>query len=323
MPSSPTPRDLGTGVGLVLVATASVQVGAGLARSLFDALGPGGTVWLRLVAATIALGLAARPWRSSPQGAALRRWASDPRMRQVALFGAVLALMNTTFYLSIARIPLGLAVAVEFLGPLTLTLALSRRAADVGWALCAAAGLVALVAGPAIAEAMASRTAGGGDGGVPDLLGLALAAVAGGAWAAYIVCSQRVGALVPGARGLAAAMAVATALTLPLGVHALPRMDDPATVLAGLAVGLLSSAIPYGAELEALRRIPARVFGVLLALDPAAAALAGLAVLGERLHVGQWAGIALVCAAGAGATWSARSPARPANDTEPPGPAPA
>lgn len=272
--------DRQAGAALVLIGALSVQFGAAFAVTLFDDLGPGGTAFLRLfLGALILLAL----WRPSLRGVAL----AD--LRTVLLFGVALGLMNWTFYESIQRIPLGPAVAIEFLGPLGVAVAGSRRPLDVAWVALAGAGVLALV----------QPWAGGGD---LDRLGLALALAAGACWAAYIVLSARTGRAIPGGGGLAIAMAVGAVVTLPAGVmQGELGLFAPHLLGAVIVVTLASSVIPYSLELEALRRIPQSVFGVLLSLDPALAALAGLVVLGQSLSALDVAAILAVVAASAGA----------------------
>jgi inner membrane transporter RhtA len=200
--------------------------------------------------------------------------------------------MNLSFYEALDRIPLGVAVTLEFVGPLGVAVAASRRALDVLWVALAASGIVLLA------------DLGGGSA---DTAGVALALLAGVFWAAYILVNERVGRSFEGGGGLALAMAVATVLLFPVGVtDAADALLDPRVLAIGAAVAMLSSAIPYSLELEALRRIPAGVFGVLMSLEPAVAALAGLAILGEVLGVREWSGIGLVVAASAGAAYGAR-----------------
>lgn len=268
--------------GLVLVAIGSTQLGAAVAKSLFDELGPTGTVLLRVLFAAVMLVLLWRP--------GLRRWARGD-LALAAAFGVALAGMNLSFYAAIDRIPLGVAVTLEFTGPLAVALLGSRRALDVLWALLAAAGIV-LLADPG--------------GGASDTAGVVLALVAGACWAAYIVLSQRAGRAFPGGSGLAIAMSFGAVLLVPVGVAGGgAALLDPLLLGVGAAVALLSSAIPYSLELEALRRLPANVFGVLMSLEPGVAALVGLAVLGEVLGLRQVAAIVLVVAASAGASRSA------------------
>jgi inner membrane transporter RhtA len=268
---------------LVLASIASVQFGAAVAKGMFDRLGPGGTVTLRVVAGAVFTLVLARP-----RLAGLSRRA----IGMVVLFGLILAAMNWSFYNSLDRIPLGVAVTIEFIGPLGVAVAGSRRWVDGIWGLLAAGGVLLLT---------------GGLGGGLDPLGILFAAFAGVCWAAYILVSQGVGRLVPGGAGLSGAMIVASVALLPVGiVEAGTDLLQPGLLLAGAAVGLLSSALPYGLEFVALRRLPANVFGVLMSLEPAVAALAGFTLLGETLVPRELAGIACVIVASAGSTRSAR-----------------
>jgi inner membrane transporter RhtA len=273
-------------VTLVLGAIVSVQVGAAVATTLFDDLGPTGTVMLRLAFAALVLLAIARPAL-----AGLR----DARARDVILFGLALAGMNTSFYLALDRIPLGIGVTLEFVGPLGVAFAASRRRIDLLWATLAAAGILVLSPFPS---------------GDLDLLGCALALLAGAFWAAYIVLSERIGRSFAGAEGLALAMSVAALLLLVPGVaEAGAELLDPALLAAGFAVAMLSSAIPYTLELEALRRLPRGTFGVLMSLEPAVAATAGFVILDQGLAPREAAAIALVVVASAGALRTSPPPA--------------
>jgi inner membrane transporter RhtA len=206
--------------------------------------------------------------------------------------------MNTAIYAALDRIPLGIAVTIEFVGPLGVAIAGSRRALDALWVLLAAGGIGLL----------ADR---GGGGGL-DGLGVLFALVAGLAWAAYILLSQRVGRSFAGATGLALAMAIGALVAAPLGIaQGGGALLHPGLFAAVAAVALASSVIPYSLEMEALRRLPARVFGILMSLEPAVAALAGLVVLGQALSARDWLAIALVIAASAGATARTRPEAEP------------
>ncbi len=259
----------------VLLGIISVQVGGAVAKTLFASAGASGVVALRLVFCALILLLIWRP--------TIKR----ETLGVVVVYGAVLGTMNLLFYLSLARIPLGVAVTIEFLGPLAVALLGSRRPRDVLWALMAAGGVVLLARG----------------GGDIDLVGVLLALGAGVCWAGYILAGHKLGSRTTDGTGLALGMVVAAALVVPFGVvDAGTALLSPTVLLAGLAVALLSSVIPYSLELEALRKIPPRVVGVLMSLEPAVAALAGLALLGELLAPVQWVAICLVVAASAGAT---------------------
>jgi inner membrane transporter RhtA len=205
-----------------------------------------------------------------------------------ATFGLTLAAMNLSFYAALDHIPLGPAVTCEFVGPLGVAVFGSRRPVDLLWVVLAAGGILLLLAP---------------SGSGLNTTGVALALLAGCWWAAYILLSARVGRVFPGGTGLALAMAVATVLVLPVGIaDGGSNLLQPEIIAAGLAVAFLSSLVPYSLELEALRRLPAHVFGVLMSLEPAAAAIAGLIVLGQVLKPNEWAGMALVIIASAGAT---------------------
>jgi inner membrane transporter RhtA len=273
-------------ITLVLAAIVSVQVGAAVAKTLFDDLGPTGTVMLRLAFAALVLLAIARPALDG-----LR----DARGRDVVLFGLALAGMNASFYLALDRIPLGIGVTLEFVGPLGVAFAASRRRIDLLWATLAAAGILVLSPLP---------------NGDLDLLGCALALLAGAFWAAYILLSERIGRSFAGADGLALAMSVAALLLLIPGVAAAgAELLDPALLAAGFAVAMLSSAIPYTLELEALRRLPRGTFGVLMSLEPAVAATAGFLILDQGLAPREAAAIALVVVASAGALRTSPPPA--------------
>ncbi|MGH2987384.1 MAG: EamA family transporter, partial [Solirubrobacterales bacterium] len=264
-------------ITLVLGAIVSVQVGAAVATTLFDDVGPTGTVLLRLAFAAVVLMAIWRPAVRDLRGA---------RAREVVLFGVALAGMNTSFYLALDRIPLGIAVTLEFVGPLGVAFAASRHRLDLVWAALAAAGILLLSPAP---------------GGDLDALGSALALLAGAFWAAYIVLSARVGRSFAGGQGLALAMALATALLLGPGIaDGGEELLEPGLLAAGFAVAMLSSAIPYSLELEALRRLAQGTFGVLMSLEPAVAAAVGFLILDQGLVARETVAIALVVIASAG-----------------------
>lgn len=275
----------GAGVGLVLASVCSLQFGAALAATLFPRLGPLGVVTCRLAGAAVVLVLLGRPW-------AHRRGRGAGAWRVPVAFGALTACMNVCVYLALDRLPLGVVITLEFLGPLGLALALSRRWVDAGWALCAAVGVVLLSDG-------AGRF---------DAVGVGCALTAAACWAGYIVLTRRMGSTGPeGVADLAFSSAVALALVAPLGVAQAggALLDAEALVLGGL-VGVLSSALPYTLDLLALRRLPPRIFSVLMSLDPAVAALAGWVVLDQGLSARQGVAVGLVVLAGIGVTAGAR-----------------
>jgi inner membrane transporter RhtA len=286
------PRALATGVVLVIGACVSLQFGAAVAVQLFPVLGPWGVTTLRLgLAAVLLLGLV-RP--------RVRAW-TRAQWTAVVLFGISMGAMNGVFYAAIDRIPLGVAVSIEFLGPLVLAALLARRWVDGLWVAVALAGMALLAVDSA-----------SGDGAL-DPVGVLFALVAGAFWMAYILTSKRVGALVPGSGGLAVALVVATAVVAPLGAPgAAGAFADPALLGLGLLVALLSSVVPYSLELNALRRLPPAVFSILLSLEPAFAALFGWLLLGQESGLLRTLAIVLVVAASAGVTLTARrlTPAR-------------
>ena len=262
----------------VIVGITSTQIGGAIAKTLFDDLGPAGTVLLRTLFAAIVLLLL---WRPVVAG--------HPRedLLLAVAFGIALAAMNLSFYEAIDRIPLGIAVTIEFVGPLAVAIGGSRRALDLVWVALAAVGIV-----------LRARA-----GGHVNTAGILFALLAGVFWATYILLSARTGRVFPGGSGLSLAMAVGSVLLLPVGIagggSALLR---PELLAAGAGVAMLSSAIPYSLELAALRRLPTRVFGILLSLEPAVAALAGFVILGQGLRPRDGIAIALVAAASAGAS---------------------
>lgn len=271
-------------VALVVMGAGSVQFGAAFAKTLFDELGPAGTVLLRLAWAAVIL---AAVWRPRLGGHTRRD------LRIAGLFGLALGAMNLTYYEALDRIPLGIAVTIEFVGPLGVAIAGSRRPRDVVWVVLAATGIVLL--------------SGGVGGSALDGVGVAFALAAGLCWAGYILLSARVGAIFPGGGGLAIAMVVGALAVVPLGVaDGGAQLLHPALLAAGLAVALASSVIPYSLELEALRRLPTHIFGVLMSLEPALAATAGFLILGQDLGAAQVVAIGLVVAASVGASLGAR-----------------
>ncbi|TCO52439.1 inner membrane transporter RhtA [Actinocrispum wychmicini] len=265
----------------VLFGILSVQVGAAVAKQLFGAVGSVGTVALRIFFAAAVLLLI---WRPS-----LRM---DRRTWSVVLgFGVVLGVMNLCFYLALSHIPLGVAVTIEFIGPLTVALIGSRRLVDGLWVLLAAGGVVLL-------------TEGRGD---LHLVGILLALAAGACWGLYILLGGALGRHTSEGTGLAVGMGVAALVTVPFGViNSGTALFSPSILILGALVALLSSVVPYSLELEALRRIPPRVFGILMSMEPAVAAVVGLFVLHENLGVWQWVAILCVVGASVGATRTAK-----------------
>lgn len=272
---------------LVLGGIVSVQFGGALAAQLVPEIGAGGAVLLRVgFAVVVLLPLSWPQWRAHRRA----DWFT------AVGFGLALGAMNWTFYGSLAHLPLGVAVTVEFLGPLVLTTVLSRRFAD--FAAVAAAGLGVVLISRALTEPWDQVS----------WLGILLALVAGACWATYILMSGRTGAAFPGLEGLSVALLVATIVVLPAGLASLPRWTGE-HVLKGIGLAVLSSLLPYSLELIALRRMPPRVFGILLSLEPAVAALAGLLVLGQQLEPLQILGLVLVVSASVVVMSAGRAPA--------------
>jgi len=269
--------------GLVIAGIASVQIGAAFATKLFDDLGPAGTVLLRVAFAALILLAISRPrWRSH----------SASELRLAALFGLTLAFMNLSFYKALDHIHLGIAVTIEFLGPLAVVLAGTRTRLDLLWAVLAATG-VALLGGVSGANAT----------------GVFFAALAGAFWALYILVNARVGRAFSGGDGLAMAMTIGVIPLIPFGIaDGGSNLLDPSLLAVGLAVAVLSSVIPYSVEVEALRRLKPSVFGILMSLEPAMAALAGFIVLSQDLSALDVVAMCLVITASIGATRHTRGP---------------
>jgi inner membrane transporter RhtA len=277
-------------VWLVLLGILSVQFGAGVAKTLFDEVSPTTIVWLRLVASALVLLAIARP---TLRGRSRRDWLV------VLAFGLALGLMNWSIYQSFARIPIGLAVTIEFVGPLTLAVLGSRRLRDLLWVGLAGLGVLLLGVQP----------------GDLTWAGVAFALLAAATWAAYILLSAQTGRRWEGVDGLALASVVATLMLTPvaLGRYA-DQLADGRIIVLGALVGLLSSVIPYTCELVALRSLRPAVFSILMSLEPAAAALAGFVVVGEVLGPLQLLAMACVVVASVGATRSGATISEPVPD---------
>ncbi len=277
-------------VWFVLGGIVSVQVGAAFAKQLFDDVTPTTMVWLRLATSTLVLVALARP---RVRGRSRDDWLV------VLGFGVSLLTMNWAIYQSFARMPLGLAVTIEFLGPLTIGLLGSRRRLDLVWVLLAAAGVALL----------------GFDTTGVTVAGVAFALLAAVCWAAYIPLSAATGRRWSGFSGLALASVVGAVVLAPYaltaGLGSSQPLLDPRVLVVGVLVGLLSSVVPYSLEMAALRTMPAHVFGILMSLEPAAAALAGVVLLAELLSPVQWLAVACVVAASVGVTRSATTPLEP------------
>lgn len=293
------PADAVPASALVFAGIVSVQMGAGLAGRLFAEIGPAGVTGLRLWWAALVMFVAA----GRPAARVVRAAISDHAWRDLAVavaFGIVLGVMNFSIYQSFARIPLGVAVTIEFLGPLGVAVASSRRRLDAAWVVLAAGGVLLLTQGGA-GHAGHDR-AGPVLGLSTQAAGIGFALLAAACWAGYILLSRATGRRFRGSSGLVIAMVVAALLvTGPALATAGSTLARPSLAAEGLAIGLLSSVVPYRFELEALRRVPARVFGIWMSMEPAVAALVGLALLGESLLARQWLAVLLVVIACAGA----------------------
>jgi inner membrane transporter RhtA len=280
-PASLTRR--GPGVALALASMTTIQLGAALSEPLFDRLGAAGTVALRLTLAALMLWPLARP---------RLRGRSRADLGAAVALGGCSGLLTLSFFEAIARIPLGVAVTIEFLGPLGVALAGSRHARDVAWVMLAGAGVGLLTLGHGAGEPL-------------DPAGVAFAGLAGAGWAGYILLTKRVGARWAGFGGLSVSLAVAALIALPVGVAgAGAELLAPEVLLAGIGLALLIPLLPYALELIALRRLPTALFGVIMSLEPAIAALLGFLILDQQLAATGVAAIAMVSVASAGATLS-------------------
>lgn len=270
-------------VGMLLIAMASVQTGASLAKSLFPAVGAQGTTTLRLIFASILMLIILRPWRTTFTAASLRT---------VLIYGIALGGMNFLFYMAIRTIPLGIGVALEFTGPLAVALLHSRKITDFVWIALAVTGLALLI--PM------------GQADSLDLTGALYALGAGVCWAAYILFGQKAGAD-HGVQTAALGVVIAAVFIAPIGAaHAGSALLDPALIPVALGVAILSTALPYTLEMIALTRMPVRTFGTLMSMEPAVGALSGLMFLHENLSLTQWLAIGAIIVASAGATLTTR-----------------
>lgn len=272
-----------TAIGSVLLAMVAIQSGASIAKQLFPLIGPEGTTALRIGFAAAVLWLVFRPWRAMPKG---QEWQS------VIIYGLCLGGMNILFYLAIERIPLGIAVALEFTGPLAVALFGSKRKSDLFWVSCALAGIVLLLPDVTSAQGL-------------DITGVLLALAAGACWAGYILFGTRTGKQVSGGVTVALGMTVAAIVLMPIGAvtQGLALISWEVLPL-GLLVAVLSSALPYSLEMIALRNMPTQTFSVLMSLEPAIGALAGVVLLSEQLTLPQWAAIGLVVIASIGSSFA-------------------
>lgn len=275
-------------IASVLLAMVTIQSGASVAKQLFPVIGPAGTTALRVGFSAIMLWLVFRPWRHLPKG---RNW------RAVIVYGICLGGMNLLFYLAIARIPLGIGVALEFTGPLAVALFSSRRRLDILWVALALGGILLLLPDMRGVDAL-------------DPIGVMLALGAGACWAGYILFGQRAGNLASGGITVALGMTVAACFLVPIGVvSAGSALFSWQVIPLAIAVAALSSALPYSLEMVALKNLPAQSFSVLMSLEPAIAALAGFLLLSELLSVSQWLAILLVIGASLGSTLSGQKKA--------------
>jgi inner membrane transporter RhtA len=280
---------------LLLGSIASVQFGSAFADKLFAQAGPGGVVLLRLALSAAMLLAISRP---------RLRGRTRADLRAAVAFGLVLGGMNWSFYEALDRLPLGVAVTIEFLGPLAVAVAGSRRLLDGVWVVLAGGGVALL----------ALR----GDTHDIDPVGIVLALFAGACWAAYILLSKRVGASFAALDGLAIALAVGTLLVLPVGIaQGGTTLLHPGVLAGGLAVALLSSLIPYSLEIVALRRLRASTFGLLMSLEPAFAALAGVIVLSQHLTGILLVALVMVVTASVGTTVTGRAVGGVGNEPQP------
>ncbi|RJS91622.1 EamA family transporter [Salinisphaera sp. Q1T1-3] len=268
-------------VGLLLIAMSAIQSGASLAHSAFPIAGAAGITSLRLILAAVLLIAIFRPWR---------RRIAPGAWPAILVYGVALGVMNFLFYQALARIPLGIAVAFEFTGPLSVALIASRRVLDLLWVLIAVAGLAVLLwPEPGLGHAL-------------DPLGIVCALGAGACWALYILFGQKAGQI-NGMQSAVLGVSIAAILVAPVGAwHAGSILLDPTVLALGAGVAVLSTALPYTLEMIAMPRLPTATFGTLMSLEPAFGALSGLIFLGQSLGTAQWLAIGAVMAASMGTT---------------------
>ncbi len=287
-----SPRSLATAlfpIGLLLIAMASVQSGASLAKSMFPIVGAQGTTALRLIFASVIMLLLLRPWRAKLTAKSLRT---------VIVYGMALGGMNFLFYMSLRSVPLGIAVALEFTGPLAVAIYASRRAVDFLWIALAIVGLLLLIPMGETSNSI-------------DLLGVAYALGAGVCWALYILFGQKAGND-NGVQTAALGVMIAALFVAPFGIiHAGAALLTPTLIPVALGVAILSTALPYTLEMVALTRLPARTFSTLMSVEPAFGALSGLLFLQEHLSLAQWLAITCIILASAGATLTMHNESKP------------
>ena len=287
-----SPRNLASTlfpVALILIAMASIQSGASLAKSMFPVIGAQGTTTLRLIFASIIMLILLRPWRAKLTAQSLRT---------VIVYGMALGGMNFLFYMSLRTVPLGIAVALEFTGPLAVAIYASRRAIDFLWIALAVVGLLLLIPTGATRAGI-------------DLIGAGYALGAGVCWALYILFGQKAGAD-NGVQTAALGVMIAALFVAPIGlIHAGSALLTPSLIPIAIGVAILSTALPYTLEMIALTRMPARTFGTLMSIEPAFGALSGLVFLQEYLSLAQWAAIACIILASVGATLTMNTRAKP------------
>lgn len=270
----------------LLTAMVSIQSGAALAKHLFQLVGAQGITALRLLFATLILLCIWRPWKKLPPR---EQWPT------IIFYGTSLGCMNLLFYLSIARIPLGIAIALEFTGPLAIALLNSHRLSDLIWLICAGTGVILLLPISGFTEEL-------------DTLGILYSFGAATCWAIYIVFGQKAGSAAHGGTVTALGMLIAATLVFPVGfIEAGAKIFDWSVLPYGIAVAILSSAIPYPLEMVGLRNLPTRTFSILMSMEPVIGTIAGIIFLGERLGLAQWIAIALIILASIGSTWPAKT----------------
>lgn len=274
-------------IGLILIAMLSIQFGASVAKGLFPVAGPAGTTALRVFISALILVLVMRPWKEK---------FSAKRMKSLAAYGVSLGAMNLLFYFALERIPLGIAVALEFTGPLAVALFASKRALDLCWAVLAGLGIYLVLPTSEVSQAL-------------DLTGVALALAAGAFWGLYIIFGKRVGnAEGSSSANAAVGMCFAALVTFPVGLFTnFDQVINPSLWPMGIAIAILSSALPYSLEMKAMRDMPAKTFGILMSLEPVIATVIGILFLQETLAPVQWMAIVCIVIASAGSTATAGS----------------